>query len=364
MGNERLYWLGFSLVKGFGATRVRQLLEHFGSLEAAWSAGAAEMRTAGVDRRAWESLRESRGKIRLDTELSRLDKLGIALLTWADPEYPPLLRALRPIDEAPPVLYVRGSLTARDEWAVTVVGTRSISPYGRQATFQIVSELASQGATVVSGLARGVDSEAHQAALDAGGRTLAVLPCGLESIYPPEHRKLAGRIMQQGALISPFPLGATPDAHKFPPRNRVMAGLARGVLVIEAGDKSGALLTAGYALEYGREVFAVPGNITARASSGVNRLIQDGASPVLSARDVIETLDLGPIREYVQARQILAQGSSEEEALLQHLSADPQHVDELVRATTLPVAQVTSLLLMMQLKGMVREVGPMTFVRS
>ncbi|GAB4477573.1 MAG: DNA-processing protein DprA [Anaerolineae bacterium] len=362
--SERQYWLGFNLVKGVGPARVARLLEVFGSLREAWHANPAALAGAGLDQRTLESFEQTRRRFDLGAELARLDRLGIALFTWDDPEYPVLLSQLRLIDQAPPVLYVRGTLLETDEWAITVVGTRSVSAYGRQVTHQLAADMAASGLTIVSGLARGVDAVAHQAALEAGGRTIALLPCGLDQIYPPEHRSLAARIMRSGALISIFPLGTTPDAHKFPIRNRVMSGLGRGVLVTEAGDKSGALLTAGYALEQGREVFAVPGNITTRSSMGVNRLIQDGAHPVLSAQDIFEVLKLEHVAEYAAAREELPDLSADERRVLECLSADPRHVDELARMCALPVSQVTGALTLLALKGMIREVGVMTYVRS
>lgn len=363
MLSERQYWLGFSLVKGIGPARVRLLLDHFGSLREAWHADLDKVKQAGIDRRTLNSFKEARQKIDLAAEMARLDRLGIALLTWEDDEYPRLLAELEGIAHAPPVLFMRGTLLPEDEWAVAIVGTRSISPYGRQVTHQLANELAANGLTIVSGLARGVDAEAHRAALDAGGRTIAIMPSGLNEIYPPEHRKLAAEIMRQGAIISSFPVGTKPDGQKFPVRNRTMSGLARGVIVTEAGDKSGALITARHALEQGREVFAVPGNITKRTSSGVNRLIQDGAHPVMEAADVLDVLNLERITQYVNARESLPDVSEEEQKILDHLTADPQHIDEIARICDLPVSQISTALTMLQLKGLVREVGPVTYVR-
>lgn len=362
--NERQFWVGFNRVAGVGPVRVRQLLEKFGALSKAWNAPLGALGEAGLDQRAVANLSEARKELDLAAELARLDKLGIAVLTWEDDVYPSLLRQLRDIDQAPPVLYMRGTLVEADEWAITIVGTRSISAYGRQVTHRLASELAANGLTIVSGLARGVDAEAHTAALDAGGRTVAVFGCGLDMIYPPEHRQLAARIVRQGALLSPFPLGTPPEGKNFASRNRIMSGMSRGVLVTEAGDKSGAMLTAGYALEQNREVFAVPGNITAQGSNGTNRLVQDGAYPVLSAQDVLEVLKVERVAEYVEARSNLPDVSDTERTLLSCLSHDPLHVDDITRQVGLPVAQVSSALTMLELKGMVRQVGSMTYVRA
>ncbi len=361
---ERQYWVGFNLVPGVGPARVRQLLERFGALSKAWDAPASDLAGAGLDRRTLNNFIEARHRLDLGAELDRLDKLGIAVLTWEDDIYPPLLAKLREIDQAPPVLYMRGTLVEADEWALAVVGTRSISPYGRQVTRQLVADLASSGLTIVSGLARGVDAEAHRAALDTGGRTIAVLGCGLDTIYPPEHQQLAAQIAQHGALISPFPLETPPERKNFAPRNGVLSGLARGVLVTEAGLKSGAMLTAGAALEQGREVFAVPGNITAPGSSGTNRLIQDGAHPVLTAQDILEILNVEHIMQYSEARASLPHLGEAEQRVLDELSAEPLHIDELSRQCGLAVAQVSSALTMLELKGMVYQVGPLTYVRA
>lgn len=361
---ERQYWVGFNMVPGIGPVRVRQLLESFGTLSGAWHAPRDALLQSGLDRRAAASLLEYRQRLDLAAELARLDKLGIAVLTWEDEIYPALLHQLRDIDQAPPVLYMRGTLVEADEWAIAIVGTRSISAYGRQVTYTLATDLARNGLTIVSGLARGVDSEAHTAALDAGSRTIAVLGCGLDTIYPPEHRQLAARIVQQGALLSPFPVGTQPEGKNFAPRNRVLSGLARGVLVTEAGETSGALVTAQFALEQNREVFAVPGNITAHGSNGTNRLVQDGAHPVLAAEDVLSVLNFERVVQYVEARTTLPDMSDPERTVMGCLSQEPMHIDELTRQCGLPVAQVSSALTMLELKGMVRQVGSMTYVRA
>lgn len=362
--SERLYWLGFSLAKGFGPVRVQRLLDTFGTLKSAWSASTNALQQAGIDQRTLKSFDILRSEVNLQGEMERLDTLGIALLTWEDEAYPQTLAQLRHIDHAPHVLYVRGTLAEADNWALAVVGTRSVSAYGRQVTHQLTIELARQGVTIVSGLARGVDAVAHQAALEAGSRTLAVLGCGLDTIYPPENRRLAHQIVRHGALISPFPLGIAPEAKNFPPRNRIMSGLARGVLVTEAGEKSGALSTARQALEQGREVFAVPGNITAKGSSGTNSLIQDGANPVLSARDILDVLDVEYVTEYVSARRALPDLDATETQILNCLDTEPLHIDDITHRSKLQSAVVSTALMKLQLKGIVREVGPMTFARS
>ena len=279
-------------------------------------------------------------------------------LTWDDPTYPALLQQ---IPDAPPVLYIKGELTPADEWAVALVGTRKPTLYGREVARLLASELARNGVTVVSGLARGVDGIAHHAALEAGGRTLAVLGSGLDEIYPQEHRVLAERIAECGALISDYPLGTRPEASNFPPRNRIISGLSLGVVVVEAALTSGALITADFAADHGREVFAVPGSILGQSSAGCNRLLRDGAHIVAEVGDILEILSLDQLAAKQAAREVLPSNPTEATVLAQ-LSAEPCYVDDLARAVNLPVETITSALVMMELKGMVRQVGMLQYV--
>ena len=352
------YWVGFNIVQGIGPAKTRALLDHFGDLEAAWHAGADALRAAGLDRRALANLLETRRTLDLEAEMTRLERAGLRLITWESPDYPPLLAE---IPDPPPLLYVKGELRPEDRWALAVVGTRRATAYGRQVTETLVGELARNRITIVSGLARGIDRHAHQAALAAGGRTIAVLGHGLDQVYPPEHRRLAAQIVEAGALISEYPLGTRPEASNFPPRNRIISGLSLGVLVVEAGLRSGALITADYAAEQGRDVFAVPGNITARSSRGTNRLIQDGAKMVLEARDILEELNMTMVAQHVEVQMALPENETEAR-LLSHLSMEPLHVDEIARDLALPIAEVSSTLALMELKGMVRQVGGMHYV--
>jgi DNA processing protein len=352
------YFVGFNIVRGIGPSRLQALLDHFGNAEKAWDAPSRQLQKAGLDRRSLANLESARASLDLDRELERVTEAGATLLTWDSPGYPALLRQ---IPSSPPVLYVKGELTGEDAWAVAIVGTRRVSAYGREVTRQLAGALARSGVTVVSGLARGIDAEAHRAALEAGGRTVAVLGCGVDRTYPPEHRQLASEIAASGAVVSDYPMGTAPEGGNFPPRNRIISGLSLGVLVTEAGRASGALITADYAAEQGRDVFAVPGSVLARGSVGTNRLIQDGAKAVLCAEDVLEELNLGMVAEQAEARDVLPADETEA-ALFAHLSAEPTHVDELQRLAALPIAQVTSTLALMELKGMVRQVGTMRYV--
>ena len=352
------YWVGFNKVPGIGAARVRVLLDFFGDLEVAWHAPARDLQQAGLDQRSLASLVSVRETLDLDVEMERLQQAGVQVVTWPDDAYPPNLRQAY---NAPPVLYVRGSLETRDEWAVAVVGTRRASVYGKEAARMVCAGLAQAGVTVVSGMAQGIDTVAHRACLDAGGRTIAVLGCGVDVVYPAQNARLAGEIVERGALISEYALGTQPDSRNFPPRNRIISGLTLGTVVVEGDMGSGALITAGFALEQGRDVFAVPGNIFARASRGTNHLIQQGAKLVTQVGDVLEELNLTMVSEQAQARTVIPENKTEA-VLLERLSAEPIHVDALGRALDLPIAQVTSTLALMELKGMVRQVGGMSYV--
>jgi DNA processing protein len=290
----------------------------------------------------------------------QIQQKGIQVLIREDEAYP---ARLKEIDQAPPVLYIRGQIRPEDGWAVAIVGTRRVTAYGRQVTEEISTCLAANGVVVVSGLARGVDAIAHDAAVRAGGRTYAVLGSGVDRIYPPEHARLAERIVEQGAIISDYAPGTPPDGVNFPPRNRIISGLATAVVVVEAGETSGALITASFAGEQGRDVYAVPGNIHAPQSIGTNRLIQQGAHPLLKPEDLLEELDLLQVPMQRTARTILPANVVEAE-LFKQLGAEPVHVDELHILTGLPIEIVSSTLTIMELKGYVRQVAPMSFVMA
>ncbi len=356
--DPRMYYVGFSLVRGIGSVRVRNLLDFFGDLETAWNAPAQALLQAGLGDKLVKAQQVVKASCNLDEKWVDIQQKNIEVITWDDAGYPTRLREL---DQPPPVIYCRGKLKPEDDWSVAIVGTRRMTVYGKQVADEIARSLANQGVTIVSGLARGVDAIAHQAALDSGGRTLAVLGSGVDLIYPPEHEKLAARVITQGAILSDYAPGTPPDSANFPPRNRIISALARAVIVVEAGESSGALITAAFAADQGREVFAVPGQIHAPQSLGTNRLIQQGARLLLNPQDVLEILNMTQIPEQVQLRQVIP--SDPTEALLYScLTREPQHIDEIRRATDLPIEQVSATLAIMELKGMVRQVGGMQYV--
>lgn len=357
--SELKYWLGFNLVEGIGTVKLRQLLDRFGSAGAAWEAPAGELRRCGLDRRAIDNLLEGRQRLDLEREMARLATAGIDLLTWGSPAYPPYLGE---ISHPPPLLYMRGELAAADQLGIAIVGTRRLTSYGRQMARELAAELVRQGLTIVSGLARGIDTIVHRTALELGGRTVAVLGSGLDEIYPPENRELAEQIVsfKQGVLLTEYPLGTRPQAKNFPPRNRIISGISLGTLVIEGDVKSGSMITARFALEQNRDIFAVPGNVNSPTSSGPNWLIQQGARLVTCAADILEELNLNQVVEQKAVQRALPE-TAEEAALLPHLTRSPRHVDTLARAANLPSALVSSTLSVLELKGVVEHVGSMKY---
>ncbi|MDP6798899.1 MAG: DNA-protecting protein DprA [SAR202 cluster bacterium] len=357
---ELKHWIAFNRVSGVGRARIALIEGHFGSLERAWQASTAELIEAGLDRRTARTVTKSIATINPDDELARVQAASVRALTWHDEDYP---ARLKEIYDKPPVLNVRGSLLAEDERAVAVVGTRRPTAYGRQATYQITHDLARSGVTIVSGLARGIDAIAHRAALEAGQRTIAVMGSGLDVIYPREHAALVNQIVENGAVMSEHPLGAKPSAQNFPRRNRIISGLTMGTVVIEAPEGSGALLTSRHALEQDREVFAVPGSIFSPGSKGVNELIRDsGAKLVLDAEDVLAELNLSATTHQLELAAFFPEDEAEA-AVLKFVTFDPVHIDDITRNSALAVSTVSSALTMMELKGLVKQVGGMNYMR-
>lgn len=354
------YFLAFAHVKGIGSARTRLLQQHFETLAQAWQAPQNALQQAGLDQKTIAALLQTRAQLSPMAELEALEKANIKALTWDDEHYPPSLRNLA---DAPPVLYVKGQITQSDMVAIGIVGTRNATIYGREVAEMLATDLVRNGITVVSGLARGIDGTAHKAAIDAGGRTLAVMGSGVDVIYPPEHRKLAQQIAEHGALISDYPPGTQPEATNFPPRNRIISGLSLGVVVVEADEKSGALITTQFAAEHGREVFAVPGNIFSKTSRGTNKLIQNGAKTVLSVNDILEELNLGMVTSQLEFQMSAPSDLTDlESLLLSKLSHEPITTDELIRQVNQPTGEVTTTLMMLELKGIIRGAGNNNYV--
>lgn len=352
--------LRLALVPGVGPRMWRTLVEHFGSPQHVFAADTSSLRqVAGVGAQLAQAIANAPTEIDVAPELALAAEHGIRLLSWEDPSYP---RLLREISDPPVVLYVRGEFAAQDELAVAIVGSRHATSYGLAQAERLGAALSRAGLTIVSGLARGIDQRAHRGALAAGGRTLAVLGSGLLNIYPAEHRQLADEVAQHGALVSELALRAEPLASMFPRRNRLLSGLCLGVIVVEAADRSGALITARHALEQGREVFAVPGRIDSRMSRGCHQLIRDGAVLVRSAEDVLEAL--GPLVAPVTT----AEGSTLhhpaeltlnelERRVLACIGTEPTLIDQVVAASELDAAQVLSTLSVLEMRKLISRLG-------
>ncbi len=355
------YWVAFSRVPHIGRARIQLLLQRFGSLQDAWHASAGSLSDAGLDKRAATAISTVRAKLDPDTEMERLKRMGVHVLTWEDADYP---SRLKQIYDLPPVLFVKGTLLPEDERSIAVVGTRRATAYGREVVTQLCTDLSRSGVTIVSGLARGIDAIAHRSALEAGGRTIAVLGNGVDITYPPEHAALAAQIAQNGALVSEHPLGTRPEASNFPRRNRIMSGMTLGTLVIEAPVGSGAIWTVRHALEQDREVFCVPGSIFSPNSRATNLLIQDGAKLVMDYKDVLEELNLAGTGEQLPLPALFTPSDDTQATLLGFITYDPVHIDEVGRLSGLPMATVSGTLAMMELGGLVKQVGAMNYIRT
>lgn len=356
--NSTIYMVAFSQISGVGPIKLRQIKDHFGDMALAWRAPPEEFVAAGLDERTIQEIAARRQQISPEREMEKLEERSIQVLTWEHSSYP---ARLKEIYSAPAVLYLKGNLLPEDEWAIAVVGTRRATVYGREVTEQLAGALGRNGITVVSGLAKGIDTCAHQSSLQEGGRTIAVLGSSLDSVYPLENTKLAASIASRGAIISEYPLGTKPAPTNFPWRNRIISGLSLGVLVVEAGEDSGANITIRYALEQNREIFAVPGGIFWPKSRGTNNWIKQGAKLVMDVGDILEELNLQMIPQQREAREVLPVDTVEA-SLLSRLSRDPTHIDDLRAACGLPISTVSSTLAVMELKGMIRQVGTMNYV--
>jgi DNA processing protein len=358
---EAKYFNAFNLIDGIGPIAFKKLLAYFKSLKTAWSAEIREFTQAGLTKSIIEQISQKRPKINPDWEMEKLIKEGVDLITLQDKNYPKLLKE---IYTPPALLYVRGKLKSADQFSLGIVGTRKLSLYGRQITPLITADLAQAGLTIVSGLAKGIDTLAHQTTLKVNGRTIAVLGSGLDkkSIYPSINRRLAEEISQNGAVISEFPIGTEPLAQHFPQRNRIISGLSLGILVIEAPEKSGALITAKDALEQNRDVFAIPGNILSQNSLGPHNLIKMGAKLVSQATDILEELNLTSLTKPAQEEKRVLADNQEEALILKQLSDQPIHIDKIIRETKLSTTIVNSTLTLMEIKGKIKNLGGNNYV--
>jgi DNA processing protein len=351
-------WIALGRIKRLGGVTFKRLAARFGDAGRVFSASRAELASVeGVDAEVVERLLNFSEWGDVEEDLRRACDAGAAIITFNDARYPSRLRM---IADPPTVLYVKGQLRADDENAVAVVGSRSASEYGRRVARELCRGLASFGFTVVSGMARGIDGAAHEAALDAGGRTLAVLGSGVDRPYPPEHEGLYDRISGQGAVISELPMRTPPMAFNFPARNRLISGLSLGVVVVEATEKSGSLITASLALEQGREVFAVPGEVGSSRSRGTHRLIREGAKLVETVQDIIEEIapQLTPAVSAAapaNERALPERASAEARTIFALIQQRSVHIDEVIERSGFTAAKVSEILLQLELGGYLKQ---------
>ena len=362
MDPERKSLLMLYLLDGIGSARLRLLKKRFGSFTHAASASISELtELAGIDKKIAIDIHNAVTEEKAEQQLATAERLGVRVLTIWDPEYPD---SLKNIFDPPTVLFVRGRIDSIDRTALAIVGTRRPSQYGKLATEKFTRELVSNGVTIISGLARGIDTVSHQTSIQHGGRTIAVLGCGQDVFYPPENRGLVEKIKTNGAVISEFVFGTKPDAPNFPRRNRIVSGLSLGVFVIEAGEKSGALITANYALEQNREVFALPGNIYNPRSLGCNRLLQSGAKLVIRVEDILDEIQPqlnSLLKKPVRLNPVVL--NENEKKILDLLTSESMHIDSIAIRLQMAPAKALGVLLTLELKNLVRQLPGKYFIR-
>lgn len=371
---ERLWWIALYLVPGVGSALFRRLIEKFKSPEKVFSASRGDIEgVEGASKEVALQIKSFDIKSHLKRELELVEEHNISIVTLKDREYP---ENLKTIFDPPPLLYVRGELKREDDVSVAIVGTRSPTRYGKLTAESLASQLSSRGFTIISGMARGIDSFAHEGALSSGGRTIAVFGSGLDVIYPPENKELMKKIIENGAVLSEFPMGTGPLRKNFPVRNRVISGISLGTVVVEAASRSGSLITARSALDQGREVFAVPGNISSDKSRGTNSLLKWGAKLVEGVDDIIEELktqtDHSPkkrekgIKDDDQKRVSFCKErlSEEEEKVYSLIGEGGKHIDSIIRESALLPNRAVSILAQLELKGLVTQYSGKMFFKN
>ncbi len=360
----KYYLIGLNLIPEITPRRMGIMLSRFSSPQAVWEAPVEEIASLPGFTNVAEKIIKKRDRGAIERELELTTKLGARIVTMLDPDYPPLLRE---IDDPPAVLYMKGKGEIDASRTLAIVGTRRASGYGRAVAHKLASELARLGLIVVSGLALGIDAVAHRGALDGGGTTVAVLGSGLGHLYPPENRKLAQKIVaENGLILSEFPIATSPAKWTFPQRNRIISGLSRGVIVVEAPERSGALITARLALEQGREVFAIPGPITSISSRGTNRLIQDGARLVTQVVDVLsEFPDLATLVQPAPAETENRIGSltPTQRRVYDMIGLEPTHIDDIIAQGNISPTEAAHTLLILQMENLVQEVEGRRYIR-
>lgn len=362
-----LSWIALNSVRGLGPVRIKNLLNRYGTPEKVFEKSKSEITRDGViPEMCIAHLYDPDLFKNAERQLQWAEKIGISVITLNDSQYPLYLKE---IFAPPPVLYIKGKTSVFSRHAVAVVGTRTPTSYGKNAAVSITRDLVQQKITVVSGLARGIDSAAHETCIKNGGSTVAVLGCGIDKTYPPENRVLAEKIIESGALVSEFPLGTAPEPYNFPRRNRIISGLSAAVLVVEAGEKSGSLITAHYALQQGKDIFAVPGPITSPMSAGTFNLLKEGASPARSGFEIAECLKVitHPIVNFTSCpapRLPAGLLSDAEREVYEQISSTPVRIDELAGDESRSPGELPGILLNLELKGLIRQCSGQQFVRT
>lgn len=360
MDNQILYWVWLSSLHSMGNVRKRQLLESFNSPYDIWNADKTSLQKTGIlTPEALTALEDEAAKNEAVKIVEDAYRFNIGIVSLNDPDYPDYLKN---IHDPPIVLYIKGKLDGLHP-AIGIVGSRNASTYGRDIAEHFAGALAQCGLTVVSGMARGIDTHAHMGALKGGGKTAAVLGCGLDNVYPSENRKLMEEIEAAGVVMSEYPPGTKPLARHFPARNRIISGLSMGVVIVEAGERSGSLITTDFALEQGREVFSVPGNIDSINSKGTNKLIKEGANMVTCVDDILQELNISVKTGIDYASEIKSEISlemlrgldSEERQLARQLSSKPVHIDSLVGKHGASIQKINAVMTMLELKGVAEQ---------
>jgi len=361
--NSLKYWLAWNKITDIGPKRFYKLFKYFSSVDTAWQAKLGEIsRILNLSPKTSNRIFEEKNNINPERELDLVRKHKVNVLTIEDTLYP---ENLKTIHYPPPVLYFKGNIAEADKYSISIVGSRKATYYGKMVAEKLSKDLALTGLTIISGMARGIDTAAHKGALLVNGRTIAVLGCGIDYIYPPENRRLAQEIQGSGAVISEFPLFTLPERQNFPRRNRIISGLSLGTVVVEAAEKSGALITADFALEQGREVFAIPGNINSPLSNGSHNLIKQGAKLVNNYRDILEEIYLTLPQKTVE-KEIVEKNTSlnkEEKIIYRLITTEPVQIDEIIEASKLPASKVSEILLNLELKDLIKEIEGKRFVK-
>ncbi|MGB6606928.1 MAG: DNA-processing protein DprA [Atribacterota bacterium] len=361
--NSLQYWLAWNKITDIGPKRFYKLLEYFGSVDTAWQAKSGEIsKILNLSSKIATRVFEEKNSINPEQELDLIDKHKVNVITIEDAQYPDNLKT---IHYPPPVLYFKGTIVEADKNSISIVGSRKATYYGKMVAEKLSKDLALSSLTIISGMARGIDTAAHKGALSVNGRTIAVLGCGIDHIYPPENRRLAQEIQESGAVLSEFPLFTLPERQNFPRRNRIISGLSLGTVVVEAAEKSGALITADFALDQGREVFAIPGNINSPLSNGTHNLIKQGAKLVDNYQDILEEIHM-VFPQKTAGKEIVKVNTSlkeEEKIIYRLINKEPAQIDEIITASKLSAGKVSEILLILELKDLIKEIEGKRFIK-